>query len=202
MEENEESKLSFPEDLEELLRESKAAESTIQESKEEPAPSEEVTPAPEEPAESEMPHLETRSYSRTEARKKARAQDRASAVASAPKGEGGLKAAVCYLGGWVSGLIVFMTEKDSPFIRFHAIQSLLWSVSALFILLVLLILTFGSGIVLELSPLRPLVYIPLLLVTIAWTIGNFVLYVNLMVKAFSGEWYKLPVLGDKAEELS
>ena len=31
---------------------------------------------------------------------------------------------LCYIAGWVSGLIFLLIEKESKFVRFHAIQSI------------------------------------------------------------------------------
>ncbi|MBM3150360.1 MAG: hypothetical protein FJZ88_10120, partial [Chloroflexi bacterium] len=32
---------------------------------------------------------------------------------------------LCYVLGWVTGLIFFLIEKDSKFVRFHAMQSII-----------------------------------------------------------------------------
>jgi uncharacterized membrane protein len=191
MEENDPNKLAFPEDLEALLREDKPAESPAAPAEETAA--EEAGPSTE--AETEVPQVEARTYSRTAAREQAMKGE------PARKGEGGAKAAICYLGGWITGLLIFMTEKDSAFIRFHAIQSLLWSVSALFIWLILGIIYAVVGISLAESSLR-LISVLVGLLFAGWGIVNFLLYFYMMYKAFTGEWYKLPMLGDKAEELS
>lgn len=191
MEENDPNKLTFPKDLEELLREDKPAESPAAQAGE-TATEEAESPTE---AETEAPQVEARTYSRVAAREQAMRGE------PARKGEGGAKAAVCYLGGWLTGLLIFMTEKESQFIRFHAIQSLLWSVSALFVWLVLGIIYAVVGISLAESSLR---FISVLvgLLFAGWGIINFLLYFYMMYKAFTGEWYKLPMLGDKAEELS
>ena len=32
---------------------------------------------------------------------------------------------LCYLVGWITGLIFFLIEKENKFVRFHALQSLI-----------------------------------------------------------------------------
>lgn len=185
LEENDQDKLSFPEDLDEQLGASRPTESAAVE---EPKSAEGEQ-------EAGTPEVEIRSYSRMAAREKT------SAGAPVRKGEGGAKAAFCYFGGWFTGLLIFMTEKENSFIRFHALQSLLWSVSALFVWLLIGVLCGFMGITLERSDLRILTVIPLILF-FGWGLVNLGLWFFMMVKAFAGEWYKIPWLGDKAEELS
>jgi len=89
---------------------------------------------------------------------------------------------ICYLIGPFA-IIFFVIEKDSKFVKFHAMQSLMLSVA---IIVIFTVLTF----------------IPI----IGWIIEillSFVilgLWVYLMYKAFSGEMYKLPYIGDMAEK--
>ena len=90
---------------------------------------------------------------------------------------------LCYLAGWITGLIFFLIEKDNKFVRFHAMQS---------------IITFGAFTVLFMI----LGFIPF----IGWMlfpilgIAQVVLWILLMVKAYQGEHFKLPVIGDMAEK--
>lgn len=89
---------------------------------------------------------------------------------------------LCYLLGWITGIIFLIIEKESKFVRFHAVQS---------------ILTFGGLTVLPLF----LVWIPFLgwILMIVIPILGFILWAVLMVKAYQGETYKLPVAGDIAK---
>ncbi len=94
-----------------------------------------------------------------------------------------IAAILCYLLGWISGLIFYLIEKDSDFVRFHATQS---------------IIVFGaltiSSIVIQVLPfLGQLVGALLSLLGLA-------LWIILMVKAALKERYKLPWVGDLAEE--
>lgn len=91
--------------------------------------------------------------------------------------------ALCYLLGFVSGIVFLVLEKDSKFVRFHAMQSTIVS-GGIFILNVLL----------NVVPL--LGWLVALLLMPVWLI----LWILLMVKAFQGVRFKLPVVGDLAEK--
>jgi uncharacterized membrane protein len=90
-------------------------------------------------------------------------------------------ALIAYFGVWITGIIFLVLEKKSRFVKFHAAQSLV-TFGALFVL----------GIILGSIP-----YIWLLDSLLG--IFGFVLWILLMVKAYQGEMYKLPVAGDIAE---
>ncbi len=112
-----------------------------------------------------------------------------SSMKPAPKTSSGLEPNVagllCYLVGWITGLIFFLIEKENEFVRFHALQSILVSV-------VLIII----GIILGLIPI--LGWILLIFVYI----GSFILWILMMVKAYQGKKVKLPIIGKIAENNS
>lgn len=79
---------------------------------------------------------------------------------------------LCYVLGWVSALVFILIERRNKFVRFHAMQSLI---------------VFGAlTIVIFLG-------IPFL------SLIGLVFWVVLMVKAYQGEKYKLPWVGNLAE---
>lgn len=90
---------------------------------------------------------------------------------------------LCYVLGWISGLVFIIIEKENKFVRFHAMQS---------------IIVFG---VLTIAYII-LNWIPF----IGWVLGilisilEFVLWIILMIKAFQGEKFKLPWAGNFAEK--
>ncbi len=93
-----------------------------------------------------------------------------------------VEGALCYLFGWVTGLIFLLVEKNSKFVRFHAMQSLIESgiLSALTIAANFIPGGFLVGFVI--GPL------------------HLILWILLMIKAYQGEYFKLPVIGDIAEQ--
>lgn len=83
---------------------------------------------------------------------------------------------LCYVLGWVTGIVFLVLEKENKFVRFHAMQSLV-------------------------------TFLPLsLIASIGWVISSLVgilaliLWLILMFKAYQGEMYKLPIVGDFAEK--
>ncbi len=90
---------------------------------------------------------------------------------------------LCYLFGWVTGLIFFFIEKESRFVRFHAMQSILF---------------FGSLSILQ----GVFSYIPFYgAVGGALGLVMFIGWIFMMVKASRGQYYKLPLFGDLADRL-
>jgi len=91
---------------------------------------------------------------------------------------------LCYVAGWITGIIFFVLEQRNKFVRFHAAQS---------------IVAFGTitvaGLILGLIPAVGVVFS-----SIIGVIG-FIIWIVMIVKAYSGEWYKLPWAGDVAEKM-
>jgi len=90
---------------------------------------------------------------------------------------------LCYLLGILTGIAFLVLEKDDDDIRFHAYQSTA---------------TFGGILLLSLA----LGFVPLVGGIGQALLGpiSLILWIVLMVKAFQGERFKLPVVGDWAEE--
>ena len=96
---------------------------------------------------------------------------------------------------FIPAIVFLLIEpfNKGRFIRFHAFQCLfLWA--TLVVLSVVLRLAF---FVLFLIPI--LGHLLWLVVWLVLSIGCFILWVVLLVKAFQGEMFKLPVIGDWAE---
>ncbi len=93
--------------------------------------------------------------------------------------EKNLEALLCYLLFWVSGIVIFIIEKENRYVRFHAAQSM-----AAFVILFTLLLIF------------PVVPIIGLLLYYLLRVLIFVLWLFLMYKAFNGEEYQLPYIGE------
>lgn len=111
----------------------------------------------------------------------------------------GLDANITALIGYPVGivaLILLFIEKDNKWVRFHAIQSLLYWAAVFIICIglffVTVILAFASG---TLATLFSLLFALIGLATFAGMI--FLAY-----KAFQGDKFKLPVIGDMAEKWS
>jgi uncharacterized membrane protein len=94
-----------------------------------------------------------------------------------------LEALLAYVLTWITGIIFYLLEKESKFVKFHALQS-----TIAFLALQIVAMFFGI--------------IPLFGVFLAGIIGliSIIAWIVCMVKAYQGEWFKLPVAGDLAEK--
>jgi uncharacterized membrane protein len=94
-----------------------------------------------------------------------------------------LEALLCYALGWITGLVFLIIEKENEFVRFHALQSLV---------------TFGIFHIASFV----ILFIPFLGFLISFLLGtlSLVLWIVLMIKAYGGERFKLPVVGDFVEQ--
>ncbi len=117
------------------------------------------------------------------------------------KNKNGL-AALAYLLGLITGIIVFLiSEPRDRFLKFHAVQSILFHIAIIVIGIVLsaamlpfAMVSGGMG-----YPAYPGM-LGLGAVWVLYGIVVFIIWIVLMIRAYSGQKYKLPVLGDFAEE--
>lgn len=106
-----------------------------------------------------------------------------------------MAALLSYLAGWITGLIFFLVEKDNKFVRFHAMQSII--VFGAFSALGIVLSVFASLVIaIHAYFLLPLIGI---LSTLLWLVA-LVLWIVLMIKAYQGEKFKLPIASDIAEK--
>jgi uncharacterized membrane protein len=93
-----------------------------------------------------------------------------------------LIAVIAYLGWFVTAFVILLIEKRNTFIRFHAMQSLI---------------TFGVIFVLAIV----FSYLPILkdLIQPLIVFGGVLLWLFLMYQAYLGKMYKLPYIGQIAQ---
>ncbi len=94
-----------------------------------------------------------------------------------------IEGALCYVLGFVSGIVFLIMEKKNEYIRFHALQSVV-------VFLGLFILNFILGVIPIIGLLISLLLFPV----------GLVLWILLMFKAYKGEKFKLPYIGDFVEK--
>lgn len=104
---------------------------------------------------------------------------------------------LCYLLGWVTGIIFFLIDKR-PFVRFHAAQSMV-TFGGLHVLNIVLGIIFGAGMMFRggygAFGMGAALYSLIGLV-------SFVLWILLMVKAYQHEKFEVPVVGGIAKSFS
>jgi len=108
---------------------------------------------------------------------------------------------LCYLLTWITGIIFFFMEKKNKTVRFHALQSILTFLPLMIIGWIVgwvgaPSVSWGYGYSYSYNPGIPaLIYLS----WIIWII-TVILWLVLMIKAYQGEKFKLPVIGDIAEK--
>jgi uncharacterized membrane protein len=89
---------------------------------------------------------------------------------------------LCYVLGFITGIVFLVLEKENRFVRYHAFQSIFFSVALFVVSMIVNVIPF-----------------------IGWLLGlainllALLLWLFLMYKAYTGEKFKLPWLGDLAE---
>ncbi|UCB43205.1 MAG: hypothetical protein JSV77_00730 [Dehalococcoidales bacterium] len=98
--------------------------------------------------------------------------------------EENIAAVLCYVLGWISGVIFLLIEPDNKSIRFHALQSII--VFGIFTIVTIIFWLLPYPVDRILNGLTGAVM--------------FILWVVLMIKAYQDEKYKLPLAGELAEK--
>lgn len=98
--------------------------------------------------------------------------------------DGNVAGALAYALGWVTGVAFLLAERENRFVRFHALQSTL---------------AFGALSVMWMVSLSIPVFGWLMAFVVIPPV-SVVLWLFMMFKAYQGERYKLPVVGDMAEQ--
>lgn len=111
-------------------------------------------------------------------------EERRAASASTTKLEPNIAGLLCYLGIWISGIIFLVIEQRDKFVRFHAMQSVV----------VFVVLGIVGAVVYQVPFIGSFLRIIIGILT-------FVLWVVLMIKAYQGELYRVPIAGDVADRL-
>lgn len=94
---------------------------------------------------------------------------------------------LCYVAGWISGIVFLVIEKENKFVRYHAIQSIIvfGAINIIYPILAAIfgIMGFFGGVII-------------------WIIGLLILalWIICMLKAYQGTMFKLPVSGNMAEK--
>ncbi|MFP4655464.1 MAG: DUF4870 domain-containing protein [Methanohalobium sp.] len=93
-----------------------------------------------------------------------------------------IEGALSYLFGFLSGIILLLLEKNSSFVRFHAMQSTIVFLGLYVLTAIFSIIPFIGNLIANVIQL---------VILAAWIIG--------MVKAYQREYFKFPIVGDFAE---
>ena len=107
-----------------------------------------------------------------------------------------LEVLLCYLGWWVTGLVFLFIERQDRDLRFHAAQSLVvfGTISMVFFL-------WGSATAMVLFWVPQSFQMFQAIGNLLW-LATVILWLFLLVKAWRGETWRVPVAGDLAVKIA
>jgi uncharacterized membrane protein len=108
--------------------------------------------------------------------------------------EPNVASALCYLCGWLTGLIFILIEKNNKTVKFHAWQALLLNIALIGYWVAMTIIS------VVLSQIAPVLVMIVGLINLVVWLGYFVVWIILMVKAYLGSSLELPVIAGIAHK--
>jgi uncharacterized membrane protein len=121
-------------------------------------------------------------------------------------------AAISYI--WIVGLIFYFIEKENKFVRFHAMQSILFGIANSVIMMVLAIIATILTVVFTIGAaaasaagsggVGAIVGLFVWLIWLLFWVVAMVFLVGLIfaaIKAYQGQKFKLPIIGNMAEKI-
>jgi uncharacterized membrane protein/tRNA A-37 threonylcarbamoyl transferase component Bud32 len=108
-------------------------------------------------------------------------------------------ACLSYSFGWITGLIFYFIRKDSKYVRFHAMQSIIFF-GSLYIFLIFLLVTFNLIFTYQDHSRSDIGAIFAVLLTMA-TLYYFIVWIILIAQSARGKKEKLPIIAELAENL-
>ena len=114
-----------------------------------------------------------------------------------------IAALLSYVFGWVSGLVFFLMEKDSKLVRFHAMQSILFCVVVAVLGIALWVVTFLFLLVGAMLPdiMGSLLALLGTLIWLVFSVALLIAWIMCLVRAYQGQFFKLPVIGNMADKI-
>lgn len=99
---------------------------------------------------------------------------------------------LCYICSPITGIIFLLIEKENLDVKFHAWQSLVFGIAYIAVVIVLEILAAIMGLLASVLGIIVGFFIPLVM------LAAFIVWIVCMVKAYQGERWRIPVIGDFA----
>ncbi len=118
--------------------------------------------------------------------------------------ESNVGAMLCYIGnflccaGVILSVVFLVTEKENRFVKFHAVQALFLVAAQIAIGIVVTILGIVLRIAFGMADLAILAGLVMLGLRIILLVIFAAIWLMAGIKAYSGQWYKLPFIGDLA----
>lgn len=100
---------------------------------------------------------------------------------------------LCYICSPITGIIFLLIEKENNDVKFHAWQSLVFGVAYIAVVIMLEILAAILGMIASVLGIIIIgFFIPIIM------LAAFILWIVCLVKAYQGERWRIPVIGDFA----
>ena len=104
--------------------------------------------------------------------------------------------ALSYILGALTGILFLVVDGQRPFVRFHAMQSIVLTVT----LVVLWIVLGVAGMVLAVIPI--IGWLIGILLSLGLSLGGLILWLYLMYRAWSGDEWAVPFVGGWARQIA
>lgn len=114
---------------------------------------------------------------------------------SGAKGSGlapNIASLLCYICSPITGIIFLLIEKENDDVKFHAWQSVVFGVGYIVVIIALEVLAAIMGLAASVLGIIIGFFVPLVM------LAAFILWIVCMVKAYQGERWRIPVVGDFA----
>jgi len=105
---------------------------------------------------------------------------------------------LCYVFGWISGLIFLLIDKR-PFVKFHGAQSIALNIGFVIVWIAYVIFSFILTAI-TVAMHVPIGFLSFFLLPLIG-LGFLAVWIFVMVKAYGHEKYKLPIIGNIVEKM-
>ena len=115
-------------------------------------------------------------------------------------------AMLCYIAnflcclGLVLAIVFLFTEKENRFVKFHAVQSLFLAALQIAVGIVIGILGLILSLALNAFDMSWIAWILIFGLRFILLIVFLILWIMGGIKAYGGQWYKLPIIGNMADK--
>lgn len=99
---------------------------------------------------------------------------------------------LCYICTPITGIIFILIEKENRDVRFHAWQSLIFGLAYIALIIALEILAAIMGMIASVLGIIIGFFVPIVM------LAAFILWIVCLVKAYQGERWRIPFIGDFA----
>jgi uncharacterized membrane protein len=113
-------------------------------------------------------------------------------------------AMLCYIGniiccaGVILSVVFLITEKENRFVKFHALQNLFLLAAAVAVGIIVALLGFVLNIIFGMADFGFLAWLIIVGLRFLLFFIFVVIWILAGIKAYGGQWYKLPLIGDLA----